>query len=318
MASGKLVNLQEKLTCSICLELLTEPFNGERRCPVFSIKYGPGNLWPHWHLANIVEWLREVKERNLEKQERNLSEDDKAICWLCKWSQEHCGHHTFLMEKVAQKNQWKLQEFSKRLRREQQENEKLKAQVKGEINTWKNEIQHERENIQELKEWQNLKTEEEVGLCNLVDSENELVQQSQLVRDLISDVEHHLQAPKNEMLQKRSAHRGALTFNRDSCISLVAALPLEGCPGDKVTGQKRNLQGSSSPRDFCRACRLRNRSRMQSPEHLRNERLGKMGLRGTDFPFVSYWAHIDWLAPAWFSKGLIILKRLENSFSEKS
>lgn len=32
-------------------------------------------------------------------------EDDKAICWLCKWSQEHCGHHTFLMEKVAQKNQ---------------------------------------------------------------------------------------------------------------------------------------------------------------------------------------------------------------------
>ena len=68
MASGKLVNLQEKLTCPICLELLTEPFSldcgqsfcqacntannkesmigldGERRCPVFRIKYGPGNL----------------------------------------------------------------------------------------------------------------------------------------------------------------------------------------------------------------------------------------------------------------------------------
>ncbi|OWK17973.1 hypothetical protein Celaphus_00009152, partial [Cervus elaphus hippelaphus] len=204
MASGKLVNLQEKLTCPICLELLTEPFSldcgqsfcqacnttnnkesmigldGERRCPVFRIKYGPGNLWPHWHLANIVEWLREVKERNLEKQERTLEipalleEDDKAICWLCKWSQEYCGHHTFLMEKVAQKNQWKLQEFLKRLRREQQEAEKLRAQVKGEINTWKI------LNSEELKEWQNLKTEEEVGLCNLADSENELVQQSQL------------------------------------------------------------------------------------------------------------------------------------------
>jgi len=34
-------------------------------------------------------------------------------------------------------SQWKLQEFLKRLRREQQEAEKLKAQIRGEINTWK-------------------------------------------------------------------------------------------------------------------------------------------------------------------------------------
>ena len=96
MASGKSVNLQEKFTCPICLELLTEPLSldcghsfcqacntannkesvigleGERRCPVFRIKYEPVNLRPHWHLASIVEWLREVKV-NLEEQERNLS-----------------------------------------------------------------------------------------------------------------------------------------------------------------------------------------------------------------------------------------------------
>ena len=82
--------------CPICLELLTEPLSldcghsfcqacntannkesvigleGERRCPVFRIKYEPVNLRPHWHLASIVEWLREVKV-NLEEQERNLS-----------------------------------------------------------------------------------------------------------------------------------------------------------------------------------------------------------------------------------------------------
>lgn len=46
--------------------------DGESRCPVFRIRYEPGNLQPHWHLASIVEWLREVKV-NLEEQERNLS-----------------------------------------------------------------------------------------------------------------------------------------------------------------------------------------------------------------------------------------------------
>ena len=54
-------------------------------------------------------------------------------------------------------------------------------------------------NINEYNEQK--KAIEEVGLCNLADSENELVQQSQLMRDLISDVEHRLQEPKNKMLQ---------------------------------------------------------------------------------------------------------------------
>ncbi|KAI4537551.1 hypothetical protein MG293_012414 [Ovis ammon polii] len=381
MASEKLVNLQEEVTCPICLELLTEPLSldcghsfcqicitanskesvtgqeEERKCPVCRINYESGKLRPNWHLANIVQRVREVK-LSLQEQEKHLcahhgeklvlfcEEDGKVICWLCERSQEHRGHPTVLMEEVAQEYQkklqtalerlkqeqqeaeelesdfreeiaawkdvndilkrsntltlkkpkpvlkeqrsvfrapdlrdilrvfsvdvtlshttgnrniaisadrrqvtyvhkdqrnnrcweevdydygvlgspvitsgrhyweWKLQELLKRLRREQQEAQKLKAQVRGEMNTWKNEIQHERENIQadflnlreilnseELKERQNLKPEEEVGLCNLGDSENELVQQSQLVRDLISDVEHHFQEPKNEMLQ---------------------------------------------------------------------------------------------------------------------
>ena len=54
---------------------------------------------------------------------------------------------------------------------------------------------------EERKELQKLKAEETAILCTMANSENELVQQSQLVRDLISDVEHHLQEPKNEMLQ---------------------------------------------------------------------------------------------------------------------
>ena len=82
-----------------------------------------------------------------------------------------------------------------------------------------------------MKERQNLKPEEEVGLCNLGDSENELVQQSQLVRDLISDVEHHFQEPKNEMLQvklrKKALHLRPKK-NEDNIPSLLCGCALSG------------------------------------------------------------------------------------------
>ena len=103
MASGKLVNLQEKLTCPICLELLAEPFSldcgqsfcqacntannkesmigldGERRCPVFRIKYEPGNLWPHWHLANGVAPGGQG-EKSGEAGEKSGEAREKSVC----------------------------------------------------------------------------------------------------------------------------------------------------------------------------------------------------------------------------------------------
>ena len=54
---------------------------------------------------------------------------------------------------------------------------------------------------EEGKELQKLKRKEEVGLRNLADSEHVLIQQSQLVRNLISDVEHRLKGSTMEMLQ---------------------------------------------------------------------------------------------------------------------
>lgn len=50
--------------------------------PCIQNQYEPGNLQPHWHLASIVEWLREVKV-NLEEQ-RNLSvpwRESPALLW---------------------------------------------------------------------------------------------------------------------------------------------------------------------------------------------------------------------------------------------
>ena len=80
----------------------------------------------------------------------------------------------------------------------------------------KNQTQHERQNVQaefkklreildseERKELQKLKAEETAILCTMANSENELVQQSQLVRNLISDIEHRLQGSTMQMLQVR-------------------------------------------------------------------------------------------------------------------
>ena len=40
-----------------------------------------------------------------EKLQLFCEEDGKLICWLCERSQEHRGHHTFLMEEIAQEYQ---------------------------------------------------------------------------------------------------------------------------------------------------------------------------------------------------------------------
>ncbi|KAF4009150.1 hypothetical protein G4228_000725 [Cervus hanglu yarkandensis] len=249
MASEKLVNLQEEVTCPICLELLTEPLTldcghsfcqicltanskesvagqeEERKCPVCRISYESGKLRPNWHLANIVQRVREVK-LSLEDQEKHLcvhhgeklllfcEEDGKVICWLCERSQKHRGHSTFLIEEVAQDYQKKLQAALKRLKQEQQEAKALESDFREEIAAWKNQTQHERQNVEaefkkmraildseERKELQKLKAEQTAILCTMANSENELVQQSQLVRSLISDIEHRLQGSTVQMLQ---------------------------------------------------------------------------------------------------------------------
>ncbi|XP_036077539.1 tripartite motif-containing protein 5-like isoform X2 [Rousettus aegyptiacus] len=249
MATGILVNIQEEVTCPICLELLTEPLSldcghsfcqacitanskkfvigqGASCCPVCRVSCQPENLRPNRHLANIAKRLREIGLSPEEGQNRDLcvrhgeklllfcKEDGKFICWLCERSQEHRGHHAFLVEEVAQEYQETLQAAMERLMKEQQEAEKFKAQIREERTSWKNQIEYEIQSVQnafktlrgtldseEQEEVQKLKKEEGEALHYLAEAENELVQQSQLVRDLISDLERRLQGSTMEMLQ---------------------------------------------------------------------------------------------------------------------
>nr|AIL01924.1 TRIM5-1 alpha isoform [Tupaia belangeri] len=199
---------------------------GECFCPVCRVSYRLGSLRPNHYLANIVEKLREANLSPEEKQEVHhcarhgeklllfCKEDGKAICLLCERSQEHRGHQTFLIEEAEQEYQEKLQATLKDLMEKQQEVEKWKADIHEEKTSWKNLIQCDRQSAQaefkilremldseEQKVLQKLEKEERNILLGLEESENELAQQSQSMRGLISDLEYRLKGSKMEMLQ---------------------------------------------------------------------------------------------------------------------
>nr|KAF6439367.1 tripartite motif containing 5 [Molossus molossus] len=250
MASGVLLNITEEATCPICLDLLKTPMcldcghsfcqacittnnrlsmmgqEGESHCPVCRLSYQPGNLRPNVHLSNIVERLRKVKCSPEKDQKRDLcvrhgeklllfcKEEEKIICWLCERSQEHRGHHTFLMEEVAQEYKEYLQEGLKSLKAEQQKAEQMGADLEKQRTSWRDLIENDRQSIQdsfkklrefvdseEQKMLKMLKEEETDVLNDLAQTECELVQQSQLLKNLISDLENRLQGSTLEMMQ---------------------------------------------------------------------------------------------------------------------
>ncbi|XP_026633365.1 tripartite motif-containing protein 6 [Microtus ochrogaster] len=250
MTTVLLEDIREEVTCPICLELLTEPLSidcghsfcqacitgyshrsvlnqeGKSICPVCQTTYQPGNLRPNRHLATIVKRLKEIvlgpgKQPEVilcalhgEKLQLFCKEDGKLICWLCERSPEHRGHHTFLMEEVAQEYQELFQESLKKLRKEQQEAENLKVLIKEKRESWKSQVEPERHRIQtefkqlrsildreEQRELKKLEIEERKGLSIIEKAEGDLIHQSQSLKDLISDLEHRCQGSTVELLQ---------------------------------------------------------------------------------------------------------------------
>nr|XP_034378292.1 tripartite motif-containing protein 30A-like isoform X3 [Arvicanthis niloticus] len=217
MASSVLEMIKEEVTCPICLELLKEPVSvdcnhsfcracitlnyesnrnpeGEVKCPVCRVPYPFGNLRPNRQVANIVERLQGFKSIPEEEQKVNVcahhgeklklfcKKDMMAICWLCERSQEHRGHQTALIEEV---------------------NHEYKNQIQSDVEYVQTEFKGLRDflNSKENEELQKLMTEKEDVMKKLRESENELEQQRQWVRNLVSYVEHRLEFSTIEMLQ---------------------------------------------------------------------------------------------------------------------
>ncbi|XP_052011682.1 tripartite motif-containing protein 30A-like isoform X6 [Apodemus sylvaticus] len=199
---------------------------GEGNCPVCRVPYTFGNLRPNRHVANIVERLKGFKSIPEEEQKVNVCEqhgeklqlfcrkDMMAICWLCERSQEHRGHQTALVEEVENEYKEKLQAALQKMRKKEKICDEWQDDLQQERTDWENQIQSNEENVQiefdglrdlldskEDEELLRLRKEKEDVMKILKESESELVQQRDLVRDLITDMEHQLELSTIEMLQ---------------------------------------------------------------------------------------------------------------------
>ncbi|XP_028717398.1 tripartite motif-containing protein 30A-like [Peromyscus leucopus] len=239
--------------CRTCITLNCESIKGkegEFTCPVCRVSYLFGNLRPNRHLANIVERLKGFKSspegeqkmnvcaRHGEKLQLFCEKDKVAICWLCERSQEHRGHQTALIEEVAQEYKGKLQAALQKLMADKKELENWKDDLQKERTFWENQIQKDVENVQmefrrlgdildseEKNEVQKLMQEKKDIMNSLAESENKHAQQSKLLGDLISDVEHHLQCSTMEMLQGVD---GIIKWSHSFSLTKSKTIPKEG------------------------------------------------------------------------------------------
>ncbi|XP_049985134.1 tripartite motif-containing protein 30A-like isoform X4 [Alexandromys fortis] len=249
MASSVLGIVKEEVTCPICLDLMVEPVSadcghsfcracitlnyesskekeGEGICPVCRVSYLFGNLRPNWHVANVVERLKEFKSTPEEEQKVNVcaqhgeklqlfcEKDMVVICWLCERSQDHRGHQTALIEEMANKYKGKLQAALEMQMANEERCDQWEDDLQQERTFWENQIQRDvikvQKNFKEMHKFlyseeknklQKLMQEKEDIVKRLEKSENELVKQRETVSDLISDLEHGLQCSTIEMLQ---------------------------------------------------------------------------------------------------------------------
>uniref|UniRef100_A0A8C7BMI2 Tripartite motif-containing protein 34-like n=1 Tax=Neovison vison TaxID=452646 RepID=A0A8C7BMI2_NEOVI len=253
--ASKILNIQDEVSCPICLELLTESLTldcrhsscqacitvntteaeispgEESSCPMCGVRYSLRNLRPNQPLINMMERIRKFKLIAEEKMKKDLcvrheeklllfcKEDRKVICWVCERSQEHRGHHAFLVEEVVKEYQKILFIYLTEITSRQRERKgsRLPAEQRAQFQTWKYQIQTERQRIwaefnqlrrildsEEQRELQKLEEEEKRILDTLAEAEAELAQQTQLVKDLISDLEHRCKWSAVDLLQDMS------------------------------------------------------------------------------------------------------------------
>ncbi|ELW71813.1 E3 ubiquitin-protein ligase TRIM21 [Tupaia chinensis] len=214
MASAKpLAMMWEEVTCSICLDPMEEPVsidcghsfcqecisqvgkNGGSVCPVCRKHFLVRNCRPNRQLANMMENLRQISQNAKEKTQGEqctvhgeklhlfCEKDGKPLCWVCAQSRKHRGHSMVPLEDAAQEYQ--------------REVETHKLRIHAEFVQQKNFLDEE-----EQRQLQKLDENEKEQLRILGEMEAELVQQSQALQELISEVERRSRASALEMLQR--------------------------------------------------------------------------------------------------------------------
>lgn len=162
-------------------------------------------------------WKEDLCRKHGKKLLLLCREDREVFCLCCEKTQEHRDHHLCLIRDAAKECQEMLQAALRRLQKEQQKAEELEADIREQRTSCKYQMQTERQRIrsefnqlrcildcEERRELQKLEEEERKTLDNLAAAEAELVQQTWLLKDLISDLECRREWPTQELLQDTS------------------------------------------------------------------------------------------------------------------
>ncbi|XP_049620780.1 E3 ubiquitin-protein ligase TRIM38-like [Suncus etruscus] len=180
MASGAgAKKLREESTCSICLDLMTEPVSincghsycrlcimslfenqpsgasifGTTHCPLCRMAFKRESIRPNKHLENLIETIKEMEcERVCEEHGEQLhlfcEDDDHLICWRCERLPQHKGHVTALVEDVVQGYKEQLQETMTTLSQLKKQCKNLKVLTQKEIINWEEKVELQRQTIQ--------------------------------------------------------------------------------------------------------------------------------------------------------------------------
>lgn len=180
MASGASAKkLREESTCSICLDLMTEPVSincghsycrlcimslfenqpsgasifGTTHCPLCRMTFKRESIRPNKHLENLIETIKEMEsERVCEEHGEQLhlfcEDDDHLICWRCERTPQHKGHVTALVEDAVRGYKEQIQETMKTLSQLKKQCKNLKVLTQKEIINWKENVELQRKTIQ--------------------------------------------------------------------------------------------------------------------------------------------------------------------------
>ncbi|XP_078497876.1 E3 ubiquitin-protein ligase TRIM39-like [Lissotriton helveticus] len=246
-AAAQLGNLQEEATCSICLEYFTDPVmiidcghnfcrscitqswegrDGNFPCPQCREISSGRNLRPNRQLGNMVEIAKQLHlppvkppEENLcEKHDEKLrlfcAEDQRMICWVCRESKEHKTHSASPIEEAAEEHKVKLQEWLRRLKKEEEYSLESKVKEEEQYKTMRNKLRTETKKIESEFEklWQLLKDNEQTLQRRLEEMEKritivenanitKLSNQITSLKALITEIEKKCETPAWELLK---------------------------------------------------------------------------------------------------------------------
>ncbi|XP_055988120.1 E3 ubiquitin-protein ligase TRIM38-like [Sorex fumeus] len=229
MASGTAKTMREEATCSICLDLMTEPVMidcghiycrscifdnlenqkkksptlGNFQCPLCRTQFQRESIRPSKQLENIIDTIKKMEqEHRCEKHEEKLSlfckDDGQLICWCCERTPEHKGHTTDFAADACQ-------EYKSEFLR------------KKECIKYKFKVFHMILHMEEKSCLWRLENEKDKVLKRLKDSEAKLEKQSQELNKHIQELERKCQGSAQELLQDARD-----TLNRISDMKLNA------------------------------------------------------------------------------------------------